>query len=667
MRYPNEVEWPPTSQGMTNEPSARVSVRPSPGNVKVDDPMVSTTTSSSATKTKASIKGTFNRNSEDVSKVLKDPNVLKDPKVLKDSLKDMPKDPKVSQSPINKTLSKSKSIHKFNDKGVCVRCKSDQLTTESICCNLCNDRFHACCRERNGVVSNTAICPPSSHRLLMPLITKYGNKNADRWGNFMFMCNSCAKKVRSLNGNTAKLTTNASSDTSDLDETSTAQSDTSTDTSDLACNTTFTSTESKAANSSPEICDLTNALGHFKAELMASVKELVSSELKSSKESLLTTWSNSNCITQRSSTPSTSSSISGPYSLSSSSESSLTPVHSASSLLSSNVTGVSNINVSAESASEPAPSTPATHGHVDSFIDFARMSSPTIPTHSSSPNSTNLDATVDHVLVLNVDTKAINLVEVEKIAGDALKKVPLNSLIPKPRTGKVILSFPSEQDRDEGRKSLESLPAVNEFKISINEAKKMFPKVTVTNIPNNLISHIIAEKLSVSEFREKVKSFIEARFLDKNQEVKELVTQNRTFKVIFVKCGKDYTTVGIKVSPDIRHILIRNQYIHIGYSRCKVVDRFDMRQCFRCQKFGHMSHQCRETAVVCMYCSASHISRSCPYKDDKAKHRCTNCSHSTDETLRNTCHTHHSGSEDCPIMKQEVDNLRCRTEYSKNM
>ena len=188
--------------------------------------MSNTTSSSKDSKTPLKIKGTVSND----SKVLKDPKASKNPKVSKD-LKVLPKDPKVSQSP--KTLSKSKSIPKFNDKGVCVRCKSDQLVTESICCSICNDRFHACCKEKNGVVSNTAICPPSSHKLLMPLITKYGRNNADRWGNFMFMCNSCEKKVRSLCGNAAKLTSNVSSDTSDL-ETSTVKIDTSTDCNDLS-------------------------------------------------------------------------------------------------------------------------------------------------------------------------------------------------------------------------------------------------------------------------------------------------------------------------------------------------------------------------------------------------------------------------------------------------
>ena len=82
---------------------------------------------------------------------------------------------------------------KFNGLGACVRCKHTALTTESITCELCDSTFHACCREKNGYSSSTAICTPAFHEKLMPVMTKYGSANANRWGNLFFICNSCSK------------------------------------------------------------------------------------------------------------------------------------------------------------------------------------------------------------------------------------------------------------------------------------------------------------------------------------------------------------------------------------------------------------------------------------------------------------------------------------------
>ena len=148
-----------------------------------------------------------------------------------------------------------------------------------------------------------------------------------------------------------------------------------------------------------------------------------------------------------------------------------------------------------------------------------------------------------------------------------------------------------------------------------------------------------------------------------------VTSQNMTFKVVYANSGSHYTTAGIRVSPGIRNYLIQNkQCIYIGYSKCNVFDRFDLKQCFRCQKIGtHISTQCTAPNATCKYCGQSHMTRGCPYKDQKQNRRCTNCAHSTNSEIRNSCNTHHAGEESCPFIQQEKEKLISRTEYSKNM
>ena len=38
------------------------------------------------------------------------------------------------------------------------------------------------------------LVPPSFHEKLMPVMTKYSNANANRWGHLVFMCNRCSEK-----------------------------------------------------------------------------------------------------------------------------------------------------------------------------------------------------------------------------------------------------------------------------------------------------------------------------------------------------------------------------------------------------------------------------------------------------------------------------------------
>lgn len=47
-------------------------------------------------------------------------------------------------------------------------------------------------------------------------------------------------------------------------------------------------------------------------------------------------------------------------------------------------------------------------------------------------------------------------------------------------------------------------------------------------------------------------------------------------------------------------------------------------QCFRCQGFGHSSHNCNLPAR-CVKCTDSHATRDCPKKDKKEPARCCNC------------------------------------------
>lgn len=208
----------------------------------------------------------------------------------------------------------------------------------------------------------------------------------------------------------------------------------------------------------------------------------------------------------------------------------------------------------------------------------------------------------------------------------------------------------------------------------MQDATKMLPKVTVSNIPNSLLTSLHEGKSSnsVEEYRFKVKDLLTTKFLEKNEDIEDQVSNHgKLFQIVFVNTGRDTTTVGIKVSPEVRDLLISKERIFIGNTSCKVTDRFDLRQCFHCQQFGHISSKCQDRQrgkePVCMFCSASHSTRDCPERHDESKHRCVNCSHSDDPSLKQACNTHHSGSNICPLIITEKINIKQRTEYSKNI
>ena len=119
----------PLPQGMTNVPKDGVCVRPNLGK-----PMTNTTSKDSSKDSETSNKG-------------------------KSSSKDLsfPKDLSFSKP---STVYKKRTIApKFNESAVCVRCKSNNITDESVCCQVCDVRFHGCCREKMATAALLQFVP----------------------------------------------------------------------------------------------------------------------------------------------------------------------------------------------------------------------------------------------------------------------------------------------------------------------------------------------------------------------------------------------------------------------------------------------------------------------------------------------------------------------------
>ncbi|KAL5249258.1 hypothetical protein ACHWQZ_G018198 [Mnemiopsis leidyi] len=274
----------------------------------------------------------------------------------------------------------------------------------------------------------------------------------------------------------------------------------------------------------------------------------------------------------------------------------------------------------------------------------------------------NVTEDSQNIIVLRMDkTNRSNLIDTKQSASKILKSVPVINMKENVRDNKLVIQLPSSKDKQLAKELLSKSSMVQTSNILVDDTKKMLPKITVANIPNYILTDIKPNSnMSIlnSQTREKIKSVLKQGFMDKNEKLRKLVVEeNKTFDIVFVKTGYNYTTAGIKVSPIVRKLLLDQGFVYIADTRSKVFDRLDLKQCFKCQKLGHISTDCHDQGVTCMYCGASHRTGACPQKVNREKHRCVNCSHSEDETLRSNCHTHHSGEESCPIIMKALDRL----------
>ena len=94
-------------------------------------------------------------------------------------------------------------------------------------------------------------------------------------------------------------------------------------------------------------------------------------------------------------------------------------------------------------------------------------------------------------------------------------------------------------------------------------------------------------------------------------------------------------------------------------SAYRVVDRFYIKRCNKCQDFGHYHGQCTNDPV-CGYCGEKHESSTCPLKDetDFSKHKCINCKKA------NLPFTGHSAFwSKCPAYEAEQKKLQSSIPY----
>ena len=507
----------------------------------------------------------------------------------------------------------------ISSKGQCNRCKSNtNITNETISCFGCNKLFHAvCCNKRHNLVPD-AICTKTFLVAVRPVISKYGT-NGSRWGNFRYTCYDCDLAFKQFLKFSAK---SGKSINSLLDVL----------TSEIPGNTRNTSSEISddpienvsGDISSPQVIDLPLMISEMKSDILKSVGEMIDQKL-SSPCPIPTTDDNK---------------VNSPGNLGviapSSSSSSSTDICYAS-VASSDSSSNSNLG-SLSSNSFPAP---------------------------------NIDKSTTEVLIVENPSEPPDLRTILSTLTDALSETPVIFVDDKKYQAdkKLVIGFPNLVSKEKGKSILSQCSSMQRFGFMFSDRQKALPKITVANIPNDIFSDI-SQNLPREDYRTQCKAILKSHIIMKNIEIKNFIDDSHVFDVVFINVGDKYTTAGIRISPQIHSFLMGhgNQKLFIRNSSCLVSDRFLIKQCFKCQKIGHLSKDCHETTPVCMYCSGSHRTSSCELKSDNRSHRCRNCSVSKNPSIVSKCNTHHSGSKNCPIIMRSIERLQTNTQiiFSKN-
>ena len=120
-----------------------------------------------------------------------------------------------------------------------------------------------------------------------------------------------------------------------------------------------------------------------------------------------------------------------------------------------------------------------------------------------------------------------------------------------------------------------------------------------------------------------------------------------------------------RVGDDIRAaIQASKDKIFLGFSAHHVADRFYVKSCSSCHKFGHYHAECPANPCCGYCCAEDHESNDCPIKasKDSKNYKCINCAEAGKDSLGHSSHW-----PQCPAYLEHQSKMRKNIPYySKN-
>ena len=216
--------------------------------------------------------------------------------------------------------------------------------------------------------------------------------------------------------------------------------------------------------------------------------------------------------------------------------------------------------------------------------------------------------------------------------------------------GDVLLHLPSDQDREKITPLIDQETFAGSEVINV---KSKLPTISILSVTNFTTK---------DEFIEKVKN--------QNPDIKEKIQNGSEFNIVFNKPPqegetghKKYALVVARVSEDIRETIRKaNDNIYMDLVAHKVVDRFFIKRCNKCQKHGHYEKDCTEDKC-CGYCHGNHESKDCRVTPGDFEHyKCINCKRNGKISTGHSAYWHK-----CPTYLEHQEKLkRVIPYYQKN-
>ena len=234
--------------------------------------------------------------------------------------------------------------------------------------------------------------------------------------------------------------------------------------------------------------------------------------------------------------------------------------------------------------------------------------------------------------------------ENQKLVESAIRENDVNVVKSyKNRAGDLTVELETEEIRDQ----LKDIVEHRSDEIIINTPREIRHSATIVGIQQEY------SKEEVLDMLVKQNGFI--RKFTANNVIEQHI---RVHVVKPLKNDESKYQVFCDLSSVLREVLHHHKNkLTLGLISCKVYDRYNIKRCYNCQKFGHYAKDCpTNEKPVCGKCSEEHNTRDC----DALISKCINC-------VRNNCddQAHTVFNIQCPSLIKEQEQLKKKLENAR--
>ena len=188
-------------------------------------------------------------------------------------------------------------------------------------------------------------------------------------------------------------------------------------------------------------------------------------------------------------------------------------------------------------------------------------------------------------------------------------------------------------DTEEERETVKNLVTTTSEETVVRTPKEKHPSITIVGFPKEYPKEEIMQMLVLQNGF--IKGFANSNNINDHIEI---------FSVRPLKSNENCYQAFASVSPTLREGIrhFKNK-LTIGFTNCKVYDRYHVKRCNNCQHFGHYARECpTPDEHVCGKCGEDHITNDCESDDV----RCVNCVQENGD---------HAYDYKCPSLKKKQE------------